>query len=125
MVEYAHDDHYGQLSGEEMMNTVSVVEARKKFSELMAKVAYAGQRIVVERRGKPMMAWISLEDLQRLEELEKGAGLASVRRREALALAAASRQRIRAERGGVPLPDSAEVLARLREERLREFASMH
>jgi len=108
-----------------MMNTVSVVEARKKFSELMAKVAYAGQRIVVERRGKPMMAWISLEDLQRLEELEKGAGLASVRRREALALAAASRQRIRAERGGVPLPDSAEVLARLREERLREFASMH
>jgi len=106
------------------MDTVSVVEARKKFSDLMARVTYGGQRIVIERRGKPMMAWISIEDLQRLAELEKQAGPVRVRRQAALALAAASRQRIRAERDGVPLPDSAEVLARLREERVHEFATM-
>ena len=100
------------------MNALSVVEARKRFSDLMARVAYGEQRIVVERRGKPMMAWISIEDLQRLKGLEKEGGSVRVRRRAALALAAASRQRIRAERGGVPLPDSVDVLARLREERL-------
>jgi len=99
------------------MGTVSVAEARKKFSDLMARVAYAGERIVVERRGKPMMAWISIEDLQRLEELEQQASSARAQRQAALTLAAASRQRIHTERKGVPLPDSAEVLARLREER--------
>jgi prevent-host-death family protein len=111
-------------SWREMMDTVSVVEARKKFSDLMARVAYAGQRIVVERRGKPMVAWISIEDLHQLEKLEKGAGPVRVRRQAALALAAASRQRIRAERGGVPLPDSTDVLTRLREGRIHEFANM-
>jgi len=98
------------------MNRVSVVEARKKFSDLMARVAYAGQRIVVERRGKPMMAWISVEDLRRLAELEVEASPIRVQRQTALEMAADSRQRIRAERSGVPLPDSANVSARLREE---------
>lgn len=107
------------------METISVVEARKKFSDFMARVAYAGQRIVVERRGKPMMAWISVEDLDRLAALEKQAGSARVGRQAALALAAVSRQRIRAERGEVPLPDSVEVLASQREGRLRESADMH
>jgi len=107
------------------MKTVSVVEARKKFSDFMARVAYAGQRIVVERRGRPMMAWISVEDLDRLEAFEKQVGSARVGRQAALALAAASRQRIRSERGKVPVPDSVEVLARLREERLRESTDMH
>jgi len=105
------------------MDTISVVEARKKFSDLMARVAYARERIVVERRGKPMMAWISIEDLHRLAELEKEAGPMRVRRQAALALAAASRQRIQAERDGVPLPDSVEVLARLREERVHELTN--
>lgn len=104
------------------MDTVAVVEARKKFSDLMARVAYAGERVVVERRGKPMMAWISIEDLHRLEELEQGPGPVRARRQAALALAATSRQRIRAERDEGPLPDSADVLARLREERLHEFS---
>lgn len=100
------------------MKTVSAVEARNKFSDLITRVA-RGQRIVVERWGKPTVAWISIEDLHHLEESEKEAGLVRVRRQEALALAAASRQRIRVERNGVPLPDSTGVLARLREERLR------
>ena len=106
------------------METISVGEARKKFSDLMTRVASAGERIVVEHRGKPMMAWVSVEDLRRLEQLEKEAGPVRVRRQEALALAAASRQRIRTERGGVPLPDSADILAWLREEQMREFTNL-
>jgi len=105
------------------MDTVSVVEARKKFSDLMSRVAYAGQRIVIERRGKPMMAWISIEDLHRLAELEQEASPVRIRRQAALALADASRQRIRAERGQVPLPDSADTLAKLREERVHDLAN--
>jgi len=107
-----------------MMETMNVVEARKSFSDVMARVAYTGQRVVVERKGRPMMALISIEDLHRLEELEKGATSTRARREAALALAAAARDRIRTERHGVPLPDSADTLDKLREERTHELASL-
>lgn len=67
-----------------------------------------------------MMALISVEDLRRLEALERNADEARTRRAAALAAAAAARAAIRAERGGVPLPDAGETLARLREERVGE-----
>ena len=106
------------------METLNVVEARKSFSEVMARVAYTGQRVVVERKGRPMMALISIEDLHRLEELERGATSTHARRVAALALAAAARERIRCERNGAPLPDSADTLDKLREERTHEIASL-
>lgn len=102
------------------METMNVVEARRSFSEVMARVAYQRQRVVIERKGRPMMALISIEDLHRLETLERGAVDARGRREAALAAAAAARAAIRAERGGVPLPDSGETLAQLREERAHE-----
>lgn len=105
------------------MHTVSAAEARKRFSDLMARVTYAGERIVIESRGRPMMAWISVRDLQRLTELEKE-GEPARARRAALALAAACRERIRRERNHVPLPDSAEVLARVRQERTDELSGL-
>jgi hypothetical protein len=46
------------------------------------------------------------------------------RREAALAAAAASRTRIREERNGVPLPDPAEILARLREGRNDELSGL-
>ena len=106
------------------METMNVVEARKSFSDVMARVAYTGQRVVVERKGRPMMALISIEDLHRLEELEKGATSTRARREAALALAAAARARIRSERNGVPLPNSADTLDKLREERMHELTSL-
>ncbi len=95
---------------------MNVVAARRSFSDVMARVAYTGQRVVVERKGRPMMAMISIEDLRRLEELEMEAGSTRARREAALALAAAARDRIRSERNGVPLPSSADTLDRLRVE---------
>ena len=56
------------------METMNVVDARRNFSEVMARVAYQRQRVVIERKGRPMMALISLEDLRRLEALERDAG---------------------------------------------------
>lgn len=32
----------------------SVAEAKKHFSELLGRVAYAGERIVIAKRGKPV-----------------------------------------------------------------------
>ncbi len=49
--------------------SVNVVEAKAKFSELMARVAYQGQRVIVERHGTAMMAWVSMDDLSQLERL--------------------------------------------------------
>lgn len=106
------------------METMNVVEARRNFSEVMARVAYQRQRVIIERRGRPMMALISVEDLHRLEALERDAGDTRTRRAAALAAAAAARAAIRAERNGVPLPDSGETLAQLREERASEPADL-
>ena len=106
------------------MEIVTVVEARQNFSELMARVAYTGKRVVVERKGRPMMALISMEDLRRLQGCDEGAAELRARREAALAAATAARAAIRAERSGLPLPDSGETLARLREEGADEPANL-
>ena len=36
-------------------------------TELMARVGYGGERYLIERRGKPLAALVSVEDLERLE----------------------------------------------------------
>ncbi|MFQ5853606.1 MAG: type II toxin-antitoxin system Phd/YefM family antitoxin [Candidatus Binatia bacterium] len=51
-----------------MTQGISVVEAKKRFSELLARAAYSRERFVIERRGKPMAALIGLKDLNLLEE---------------------------------------------------------
>ena len=107
-----------------MVEALNVVEARKNFSEIMARVAYTGQRVVIERKGRPMIALISIADLRHLEALEQQAGETQARRTAALAAAAAARARIRTERNGVLLPDSAEILVQLREERLDESSGL-
>ena len=52
------------------MTRVTVSEARGAFSELINKVAYGGERTVIERRGKTVAAVVSIEDLELLERLE-------------------------------------------------------
>ncbi|MEK7216266.1 MAG: type II toxin-antitoxin system Phd/YefM family antitoxin [Chloroflexota bacterium] len=46
---------------------VSAAQAKAHFSSLVAEVAFAGQRIVIERRGKPMAALVSIADLEQLQ----------------------------------------------------------
>ena len=107
-----------------MLDAVSVADAREQFSDLMAKVAYGGQRLIVERRGRPLVAWVSIEDLHRLQELEIVVDRQSDVRRQALTAARAARQRIQIERDGEPLPDAAEVIAALRKEHTDEIAGV-
>ncbi|MBI5026641.1 MAG: type II toxin-antitoxin system Phd/YefM family antitoxin [Nitrospirae bacterium] len=50
-----------------MTKVVSVAEAKKRFSELMGQVLYQKERFIIERKGKPTVALVSIEDLKRLK----------------------------------------------------------
>lgn len=52
------------------MRTISTTEVRAQFSTLLNKVSSGKQRIRVKRKGKPLVAIVSLEDLEILEEIE-------------------------------------------------------
>ena len=49
------------------MIKMTTVEARDNFSELINQAAYGNQRIVLTRRGKPLVAVVPLEDFSALE----------------------------------------------------------
>jgi PHD/YefM family antitoxin component YafN of YafNO toxin-antitoxin module len=56
--------------GEMIMIRIAVSEARDKLSDIMNRIAYSGERIVIHRREKDMVAFISIEDLSLLEKIE-------------------------------------------------------
>lgn len=43
-------------------------EAKTHLSEYLSRVHYRGERVVIERHGKPVAALVGMEDLERLEE---------------------------------------------------------
>jgi len=55
--------------------TIGITKARESFSELVNRVAFGGERYMVERRGKPLAALISAEEYQQLMELLDEAGI--------------------------------------------------
>jgi prevent-host-death family protein len=55
--------------------------ARSEFSDLVNRAAYAGERVIVHRRKKPVAAVVPLEDLELLEKLEDRIDLEEARRR--------------------------------------------
>jgi len=52
------------------MTTLKMSDVREKLSECANEVAYKGERILVDRNGKPVFVMISVEDLELLELLE-------------------------------------------------------
>lgn len=58
-----------------MSEKIGVAEAKKRFSELVGRAAYAGEHFIVARRGKPMAAIIGIEDLEKLEVVKESEGL--------------------------------------------------
>lgn len=49
-----------------MARRVSAAQAKAQLSALSAEVAHGGQRVVIERHGKPMVAMVSMADLEQL-----------------------------------------------------------
>ncbi len=72
------------------MMEVGVHEIRANLAEVINRVAYGGERIVLERRSKPVLALVSLEDLALLEEMENVADVKAAKK-------------ARKEKGGVTL----------------------
>jgi prevent-host-death family protein len=52
------------------MTSISTVEARERFSDVVNRAAYGRERIVLTRRGKALAAVVPIEDLEWIEELE-------------------------------------------------------
>lgn len=49
---------------------IAVAELRNNMADALNRVAYQGERIILERRGKGVAALVSMEDLALLEALE-------------------------------------------------------
>jgi antitoxin Phd len=69
---------------------VSISAIRERLADALNRVAYGGDRVVLERRGKGVAALVSMEDLELLEELENLADLKAA-------------LRARKEKGAIPL----------------------
>ncbi len=99
------------------LEKASVAHAKNTLSSLINKVAYGKTRVVLESRGKPKAALISTKDLEMLQRLEQR-GIVPRDRLSILSRAKALREKIWRRRKKV-LPDSAERLNKLREDRGR------
>ncbi|GCB51583.1 type II toxin-antitoxin system Phd/YefM family antitoxin [Streptomyces sp. NL15-2K] len=56
-----------------MAYEIPVTQARAELADLINRVVYGGERVVVTRHGKPLVALVSAADLERLEELQEPA----------------------------------------------------
>ena len=63
-----------------MTKAVSAAEAKNNFSDLLNRVIYRQERIIITKHGKPVGALISIETLKQLEELEKQQTRAKLRK---------------------------------------------
>ncbi|MDQ0935897.1 prevent-host-death family protein [Streptomyces turgidiscabies] len=55
---------------EHMAYEIPVTQARAELADLINKVVYGGERVVVTRHGKPLVALVSAADLERLDKLD-------------------------------------------------------
>jgi prevent-host-death family protein len=61
------------------MPSISTVEARNKFSNIINRVAFGKERLVLTRRGEELVALIPAEDVQLLEAIENQIDLEDAR----------------------------------------------
>ncbi|WP_435971309.1 type II toxin-antitoxin system Phd/YefM family antitoxin [Streptomyces sp. Qhu_M48] len=54
-----------------MTYEIPVTQARAELADLINRVVYGGERVVVTRHGKPLVALVSAADLEELEAAEK------------------------------------------------------
>jgi len=58
---------------------ITTVSARQHFSDLINRVAYGKDRIVLTRRSRPLAALVPIEDIELLEEIEDREDLKAAR----------------------------------------------
>lgn len=53
-----------------MINKITTADARKKFSNIINRVAFGDESFVLTRRGEPIAALVSLKELKLLQKIE-------------------------------------------------------
>jgi len=53
-----------------LMMTYTSKQAREQFSDVVNRVAFAGERVIVSRQGKKLVAVVPIEDLELLEQIQ-------------------------------------------------------
>jgi prevent-host-death family protein len=53
-----------------MINKITTADARKKFSNIINRVAFGDESFVLTRRGEPIAALVSMKELKLLQEIE-------------------------------------------------------
>jgi antitoxin Phd len=53
-----------------MKTTISTADARKNFADIVNKVAYGSEPVVLTRRGQEIAALISMRELELLRQIE-------------------------------------------------------
>jgi prevent-host-death family protein len=54
-----------------MFNKISAADARKRFADIINRVAFGQESFVLTRRGQPLAAIVSMDDLMLLQEIEE------------------------------------------------------
>ena len=102
-----------------MEHRVRAAEARVQFGALMRRVVERGERILVERRGRPYAVLISYDDYQRLQAATRPQDWRVVLT-EGIQLA----REMWSVQEGKTLPPAEEILRELREERLVQLTDL-
>lgn len=53
-----------------MATTISIADARKQFADIVNKVAYGRESVILTRRGEKIAALVSVEKLELLKQIE-------------------------------------------------------
>lgn len=62
------------------MEKITTTKARDSFADIISKIAFGKERIILTRNGREIAAIISVEDLENLEEFEDLADLEQARK---------------------------------------------
>ena len=60
---------------------IGVADIRANLADVINRVAYGGERIVLQRRGKQVLAVVPMDDLALIEELENRSDLRARKKR--------------------------------------------
>jgi prevent-host-death family protein len=78
---------YTTNGGINMAIEISIGQVKRDISELINRVAYQGERIVLTSRGRPKAVLVSLKDYETLRQIEGGQAVRSAWLQESQALA--------------------------------------
>lgn len=101
------------IKTKEGLMRIGIARAKARLSELVNRVAFGNEYIILESRGKPKAALVSLEALKRIQSTSFARPTTSQR-----LLALAEADRVRESLKSRTLVPSSEELARLRKERI-------